>query len=68
MSQPILNGGPGFVLLTLSVGVGAYMRLVYAGCTEIYDETISGELENLWPSNAQYTKDRSPISNMFKEI
>ena len=53
---PILDGASGIVLLTLSVGLGAYIRQVYVGATDTYDEVNSGEMETLWPIDAAYTR------------
>lgn len=55
---PILDGVSGFVLLTLSVGIGAYIRQVYVGATELYDEINSGQREQLWPLDRCYTQKR----------
>lgn len=55
---PILNGAPGFILLTLSVGIGAYVRQVYVGASETYDKIIRKKLEAIWPLDKQYTLDR----------
>lgn len=55
---PILDGVSGFVLLTLSVGIGAYVRQVYVEATKIYDDVNSGELRRLWPLDKEYTQKR----------
>jgi hypothetical protein len=55
---PILNGPPGFVLLALAAGLGAYIRQVYVSASETYDKLNSGELKRLWPLDEQYTKER----------
>jgi hypothetical protein len=56
--SPVFDGASGVVLLTLSVGLGAYIRQVYVGATEVYDELYCGDAERLWPAGAAYTKDR----------
>src|ERR1700743_129130 len=56
--SPILNGAAGFVLLSFSIALGAYVRAVYASSTETYDKTITGQLEPLWKVGAVYTTDR----------
>lgn len=55
--MPVLNGPPGFILLTLAVGLGAYIRQVYLTAGEIYDKVESGQ-EPLWPRGATYTEGR----------
>ena len=48
--------------MTLSVGIGAYVRTVYVACGEIYDKIVGGDLVKLWPLEAWYTKSR--LSNL----
>lgn len=55
---PILDGAPGFILLTLSVGLAAYIRQVYVATQEVYDKVSSGGLKEFWPLEKQYTQDR----------
>lgn len=55
---PVFDGASGVVLLTLSVGLGAYIRQVYIAATDTYDQLDSGGLEPLWPVHAAYTKER----------
>jgi amino acid transporter len=52
---PILNGTAVIVLLSFSIGLGVYIRAVFAATTETYDKTITGEHNILWPPNAPYT-------------
>lgn len=54
--SPILNGPQGFILLTLSVGLCAYVRQMYVGCADAHDRIVSGDLKKLWPPEAEYTK------------
>jgi len=55
---PILNGATGVVLLTFSIGLGVYVRQVYATTLDTYDQTFAEENPTLWPLNASYTQAR----------
>lgn len=61
---PIFNGAMGIGLLALSMGLGVYIRQVYAATTDTYDKTFSGETKTLWPLAAPYTRKR--LENLKK--
>jgi hypothetical protein len=60
---PIFSGPPGFALLTLVAGLGAYLPLVQAAARERYSKIGVGELTD-WPLDASYTKKR--LANLEK--